>query len=459
MVYLLAQVGGALVGLTIAYLVVTIVLSRFRRPLRSDAQEPLQYVLLVPALNEERVIARTLDSLTKLPPDRTTVIVIDDGSTDATAQIVRSFRDEYPKVVLLPRRLPDAQLGKGAALNDAFARIQRAVANLGWDTGRVVVGVVDADGTLPENTYDVIDRYFRDSRTGAVQMQVRIRNRDKLIGRCQDYEFFLFSSITQTARENLGSVGLGGNGQFARLSALMSVAGDGPWTDCLTEDLDLGLRLAMAGWQNRFTSEVAVEQQGVDSLRRLVRQRTRWMQGHFQCHRHIPALVRSKLPTVTVLDLCYYLLAPCLVLLGPFVLALPLAVLVVGVIGNAAIYFGGPAGLAYLLGLYVASFGPLYALCWLYRRRSGDIGLLGTLGLVHLLALYNWVWYVALWRGVARLILRRGGWAKTERVQEGPLSLTPEVPDAHEDTSATSASQAVLPRPARTVALHERSAV
>jgi cellulose synthase/poly-beta-1,6-N-acetylglucosamine synthase-like glycosyltransferase len=427
MVHLLAQIGGALVGLTIAYLVVTIVLSRFRRPLRSDAQGPLQYVLLVPALNEERVIARTLDSLTKLPRDRTTVVVIDDGSTDATAEIVRSFKDEHPKVLLLQRHLPDAQQGKGAALNEAFAQIQRTAADLGWDTARVVVGVVDADGTLPANTYDVIDRYFRDSRTGAVQMLVRIRNRNKLIGRCQDYEFFLFASITQTARENLGSVGLGGNGQFVRLSALESVATDGPWTDCLTEDLDLGLRLAMAGWQNRFTSEVAVEQQGVDSLRRLLRQRTRWMQGHFQCHRHIPALVRSKLPTVTVLDLSYYLLAPCLVLLGPFVIALPLAVLAVEVIGNASAWFGDPVGFAYLSVLFGASFGPLYALCWLYQRRSGDISRLGTFGLAHLLALYNWVWYVALWRAVARIVLRRGGWAKTDRVKEDHEPPTQEV--------------------------------
>ena len=50
-------------------------------------------------------------------------------------------------------------------------------------------------------------------------------------------EFVVFTEIFQRARQRVGSVGLGGNGQFARLTALMSL-GDAPWTKCLTEDLD-----------------------------------------------------------------------------------------------------------------------------------------------------------------------------------------------------------------------------
>lgn len=44
-----------------------------------------------------------------------------------------------------------------------------------------------------------------------------------------------------------GTAGLGGNGQFNRLSALDEIADhDGPWHDRLTEDQDLGLRLIAA---------------------------------------------------------------------------------------------------------------------------------------------------------------------------------------------------------------------
>ncbi|MGH2968452.1 MAG: hypothetical protein ACRDK0_05240 [Solirubrobacteraceae bacterium] len=46
-----------------------------------------------------------------------------------------------------------------------------------------------------------------------------------------------FSRLVQAGRDPLGSVGLGGNGQFVRLSALQDM-GDSPWSRCLTEDLD-----------------------------------------------------------------------------------------------------------------------------------------------------------------------------------------------------------------------------
>ena len=60
-----------------------------------------------------------------------------------------------------------------------------------------------------------------------------------------------FTEIFQRGRQRVGSVGLGGNGQFTRLTALQSLA-TAPWTDCLTEDLDLGIRLLCRGWVNDF---------------------------------------------------------------------------------------------------------------------------------------------------------------------------------------------------------------
>ena len=102
---------------------------------------------------------------------------------------------------------------------------------------------------------------------------------------------------------------MGGNGQFVRLAALRSL-GDAPWSDCLTEDLDLGIRIAISGWNNRFTGATVVSQQGVTDLRVLWRQRTRWIHGHIQCWKLIPDIIRSDLPTRTVADLIYYLAAP-----------------------------------------------------------------------------------------------------------------------------------------------------
>src|SRR5437868_5930120 len=99
--------------------------------------------------------------------------------------------------------------------------------------------------------------------------------------RLQDFEFVTLTEIFQRARQQLGSVGLGGNGQFTRLSALADV-GDAPWTDCLTEDLELGVRLRLKGWTNHFCPRTYVSQQAVAKLRPLVRQRSRLFLGHLQ---------------------------------------------------------------------------------------------------------------------------------------------------------------------------------
>jgi len=98
-------------------------------------------------------------------------------------------------------------------------------------------------------------------------------------------EFIGFSFLVQAARDRIGSVGLGGNGQFNRLSALRSL-GRPPWTDCLTEDLDIGLALVGQGWRIRFWRGAFVAQQGLRSPRLLLRQRTRWVQGNYQCMTH-----------------------------------------------------------------------------------------------------------------------------------------------------------------------------
>ena len=103
---------------------------------------------------------------------------------------------------------------------------------------------------------------------------------------------------------------MGGNGQFTRLSAL-DEAGTRPWSDSLTEDLDLGITLSALGWRSTSTPWAYVSQQGVASVRRLLRQRTRWYQGHMTATRRLPELARARyLPTGRFIELAAYLAVP-----------------------------------------------------------------------------------------------------------------------------------------------------
>jgi cellulose synthase/poly-beta-1,6-N-acetylglucosamine synthase-like glycosyltransferase len=400
--------------LVLAYLLVTVLLARRPRPVPTGGRVPAHWVVVIPARDEEAVIEQTVRGALEAVGDRGWVVVVDDASRDRTAELVRGIDDA--RVWLLERRLPEAAQGKGQALNHAYALIRHQVAEAGVDPDDVVVGILDADGRLAPGCIDAVGNRFRDPVVGAVQIRVRIRNRQQWLGLFQDYEFLVFSSLTQTARERLGSVGLGGNGQFARLSALESV-GPRPWSDCLTEDLDLGLRLTIGGWQTRYSDDTAVDQQGVLTVRALLRQRTRWMQGHFQCWRLLPRLFMSQVPTITVLDLSYYLMSPVLVLIASLVFTVPVFLTVFALAAHPA-FFLSAFGAIYLGVLYLMTFGPSLLLCRLYRRRSGDIGVGRTIVLAHALTVYNYVWYVAEWRALGRMLIRRRGWTKTPRVAE-----------------------------------------
>lgn len=411
---MLEIVGSVVVLAGILYLLLTLLLSRSKRPASVGDGAPDQVIFVVPALNEEIVIGHTIGGLLAACGDVGRILVIDDGSTDATADVVRSWDD--PRVQLHQRHLPDARRGKGAALNDVYRRLRDDVVANGIDPSRVVLGIVDADGRLEPDVLSYVRWYFRDRRVGGLQLLVRIRNRANWLCRWQDYEFLVFSGITQTAREKLGSVGLGGNGQFTRLSALMEL-GDKPWTDCLTEDLDLGVRLAIAGWENRFCGESAVDQQGVSSLRQLLRQRTRWAQGHLQCWRLVPAILRSRLPTVTVLDLCYYLLAPAFLYVWSIIFTLMVFLTPLYMAQNPHIWLN-INGAVLAVTLWLVSVGPAMFMVGIYRRRGGELSPARALLFAHLLPLYNYIWYVAQWRALYRIVRRRRGWTKTARVRE-----------------------------------------
>jgi 1,2-diacylglycerol 3-beta-glucosyltransferase len=109
----------------------------------------------------------------------------------------------------------------------------------GRDPREVVVGVVDADGRLDPRTLKAVEPYSADPAVGGVQIGVPIANASAgLLARLQDIEFVGFSAFVQTARGLLGSVGLGGNGQFNRLSALLQ----GPWAAGWARCPDRGFR-------------------------------------------------------------------------------------------------------------------------------------------------------------------------------------------------------------------------
>lgn len=383
-------------------------------------------VALVACLDEALVIESTVRDL--LAAGVRHVVVVDDASGDDTVDRAAAAGGE--RVTIVRRELPEARAGKGPALNFGFAAVLAWVESEGLDPARVLVCVMDADGRLSPRALSHVDALFADSEVVGAQLPVRIRNRRRWITQLQDLEFWGLAAVSQLGRRGSATVSLGGNGQFTRLSALLALP-DLPWSGSLTEDLDLTVTLLQAGGRLTTTPLAWVNQQGVETWRQLVRQRTRWFQGHLSAGRRLPQLWRSRdMSQLAVLEVTMYLLVPWLLVL-PWSIVFHLNLLVAiwswtghGVPVEIA---DSPGGLALAtLVFYVMSFLPNLVAAWLYYRREDRVGIFRAFAIGHLLLVGNYIAYFSAWRAVVRMVRGRTGWDKTDRSKENAEDEEPE---------------------------------
>jgi 1,2-diacylglycerol 3-beta-glucosyltransferase len=369
-------------------------------PAGADA---FSWVFLVPAMNEEVVIADSVERLVALPVARKRIVVIDDASEDATPRILAGI--DHPDLFVLRRDKPDAQKGKAAGLNYAYRALRDHT-----DRERTVVVIVDADGRLDADAPHFASAHFKDPRVGGVQALVRMYNRRHPLVWMQDVEFGVYGHLFQAGRNHWGTAGMGGNGQFNRLSALDAVANEqGPWRDKLTEDQDLGLRLIAAGWEGRQDLSAFVSQQGLSKWRPLFRQRTRWSQGNLQAIGLWREVMGAKgLGLGPRIEQMGYLFMPFwqgiigLGLVGALLLA---------ILGTAPFWGAGPTYqlvFFYLLAFGGTSLGTI-------ASRQGLRGVVVGFLIGQAYTIYTWFLWPVLVRSTIRQLRGNGGWAKTAR--------------------------------------------
>ncbi len=121
----------------------------------------MKYVLITPAHNEERFITKTLDSVVAQTwlPERW--VIVDDGSTDQTPEIVQTYAKRHPwiELVIQPQRLDRSFAGKVHAFNAGLARVQ----SLEFD----IIGNLDADLSFdPDYLEFLMQRFSEDPKLG-----------------------------------------------------------------------------------------------------------------------------------------------------------------------------------------------------------------------------------------------------------------------------------------------------
>ena len=151
---------------------------------------PLPFVsVLVPAHREAETIGRTLDALLAMDYPAYEVIVVNDGSPDATAAVVRRYL-HTGVVRLLDKTVNE---GKAMGLNDAIPLCR----------GEIIV-VLDADIVVTPGVLRALVPHFESPRVGAVTGNPRVSNRGSLLRNLQTLEFASIVSVQRRAQSLSG---------------------------------------------------------------------------------------------------------------------------------------------------------------------------------------------------------------------------------------------------------------
>jgi cellulose synthase/poly-beta-1,6-N-acetylglucosamine synthase-like glycosyltransferase len=228
--------------------------------------------VLIPAHNEEIVMAATLDAMLALdyPQGKLEVIVINDGSTDSTREIVESYVNRDRRVIL--HNVPPGEGGKGKsrALNLAL-KIARSD----------FIAVYDADNTpAPDALKYLVAQLLIHPELGAVLGKFRTVNKDRtLLTRFINIETLSFQSILQAGRWRLFKIAtLPGTNFVIRKQVLDQL--DGWDEEAITEDSELSIRMYMNNWRIKFIPYALTYEQEPERWDVWLRQRTRWVRGN-----------------------------------------------------------------------------------------------------------------------------------------------------------------------------------
>jgi cellulose synthase/poly-beta-1,6-N-acetylglucosamine synthase-like glycosyltransferase/peptidoglycan/xylan/chitin deacetylase (PgdA/CDA1 family) len=277
-----------------------------RRTRPAPASAPAYWpsvAVVVPAYNEQVGIGRTVGSLAASTYPHLEIVVVDDGSTDATAEIVEGL--ELERVELLRR--PNG--GKAAALTTGIAH-----------TDAEVVVMVDGDTIFEADTVTRLVQPLSDPRVAAVSGNTKVGNRARLLGRWQHIEYVMGFNLDRRLYEILQSTPTvpGAIGAFRRsvLAQLGGVPGD-----TLAEDTDLTLSIGRLGYRVVYAEDALAWTEAPSTLGGLWRQRYRWSFGTMQAvwkhkgaivsrdprQRHVGQLAR---PNKTLFQILLPILAP-----------------------------------------------------------------------------------------------------------------------------------------------------
>ncbi len=276
---------------------------RKRKSFAAADYEP-RVAVLIPAYNEEKVIARTVRSVLMSNYKNIRIIVIDDGSKDETFRIAS---ETYAKEIAAGRVtvLTKENGGKAEALNYA----------LRFTDEEIYVGI-DADGVIAHDAIARLVCHFANPHIGAVAGNAKVGNRVNLWTRWQALEYITSQNFERRALDLFDVVMVvpGAIGAW-RTSAVKAGGGYAP--DTVAEDADLTMSLLEQGFAVIYEDQALAFTEAPINANGLARQRFRWSFGILQAiYKHKGAIVNRRamglfaLPNILIFQILLPLVSP-----------------------------------------------------------------------------------------------------------------------------------------------------
>lgn len=398
---ILATVFLFLLVLAIARSTVFLVLAAIRQPRdRVDPAWAPPVTVVVPAYNEEKVIATCIRSILASDYPDVRVIVVDDGSKDGTSRVVAGVAATDPRIRLVRQE----NAGKWAASNTALRYVE---------TEYFII--LDADSKLEWDAVRWIMQPFAAPDVGAVSGIVEVGNAGNWLTACQNLEYRVSQNIQRRAYEMFNGILVvpGAIGAWRTKAVISAGLFSG---ETITEDADLTLAVHRAGYRVVMAENARALTEAPEKLKSFMSQRLRWTLGMLQVSwKHRGAIAEGRtVGYVSILDAIWFsvlttILSPLVDLIILIVLAVMALRLFAGqpvLDEGAAVFFLGYLGLTLIDVLNTL-------VTFRFERRFS----LGLLLLTPLLRLgYRQLLYVSTLRAAWRAITGRlAAWNKLER--------------------------------------------
>lgn len=366
--------------------------------------------IMVPAHNESMVIRRTVLALLEFdyPKDKYEIIVINDNSSDDSAEVLKAIQDNNPDRNLIIINTDNITGGKGKsnALNIGFTKASGSV-----------IAIYDADNTPEKDALSIlVENLMSDDKLGAVIGKFRTRNRNKsLITRFVNIETLAYQCMNQAGRWfyfNLCTIP--GTNFVMRRSIIEKIGG---WdTKALAEDTEISFRIYRMGYKIKFIPQAVTWEQEPHLLRIWFKQRTRWAKGNVYVLLSNFKYIFDRTAGAMRLDVIYYA-AIYLLMLSSLICSDTIFVL--GILGFMNVSLGGFSSLLWGMAIIVFVLNVLITLAVEKNEFSFESAMIVLLMLFTYSKLWVFVVANAMWQSIKDAIFKREvTWYKTERFSE-----------------------------------------